>query len=80
MAALIAAWPEIETEVRSIAVAAAGALPLNQVRLRAPIRRPGKIMAIGLNYADHIAESGMGTPEHQVWFCKLPTSANGPHE
>jgi len=37
-------------------------------------------MAIGLNYADHIAESGLGTPEHQVWFSKASTSANGPYD
>lgn len=54
--------------------------PLSEVRLRAPIPRPGKIFAIGLNYADHIAESGMGTPERQVWFTKAQTSVNGPHD
>ena len=35
-------------------------------------------MAIGLNYADHIAESGQPTPEHQTWFSKATTSANAP--
>ena len=79
MIGLISTWPEAEREVRRVADAAAGALPLDQVRLLAPIRRPGKIMAIGLNYADHIAESGMGTPEHQIWFSKAPTAANGPY-
>jgi ureidoglycolate lyase len=80
MTGLIAAWPEVEPEVRRLAKAGAGALSLDQVRLLAPIRRPGKIMAIGLNYADHIAESNMGTPEHQVWFSKAPTCANGPYD
>jgi len=80
MIGLIAAWPEAQGEVRRIAEAASGALPLASVRLRAPIRRPGKIMAIGLNYADHIAESKLGTPEHQVWFSKAPTAANGPYD
>jgi ureidoglycolate lyase len=80
MLGLIAAWPKVEAEVRAIAADGAGALPLNQVRLLAPIRRPGKIMAIGLNYADHIAESNLGTPEHQVWFSKAPTAANGPYD
>lgn len=54
--------------------------PLAEVRLLAPIPRPGKIFAIGLNYADHIAESGMGTPERQVWFTKAQTSVNGPFD
>ncbi|HEX4182052.1 MAG TPA: fumarylacetoacetate hydrolase family protein [Caulobacteraceae bacterium] len=80
MIGLIAAWRDVEAEVRRIAEAGAGALPLDQVHLLAPIRRPGKIMAIGLNYADHIAESGMETPKHQVWFSKAPTSANGPYD
>ena len=80
MIGLISAWPALEREVRRIADAGAGAVPLDQVRLLAPIRRPGKIMAIGLNYADHIAESNMGTPEHQIWFSKAITAANGPYD
>ena len=80
MIGLISAWPAVEGEVRRIAEAGADALPLDQVRLLAPIRRPGKIMAIGLNYADHIAESNLGAPEHQVWFSKAPTAANGPND
>ena len=80
MIGLIAAWPTVEPAVRAIAAAGAGATPLEAVRLVAPIRRPGKIMAIGLNYADHIAESGAETPKHQVWFSKAPTAANGPYD
>jgi 2-keto-4-pentenoate hydratase/2-oxohepta-3-ene-1,7-dioic acid hydratase in catechol pathway len=80
MIGLISAWPRVEGEVRRIAAAGAGALPLEQVRLLAPIRRPGKIMAIGLNYADHIAESRMETPKHQIWFSKATTAANGPYD
>jgi 2-keto-4-pentenoate hydratase/2-oxohepta-3-ene-1,7-dioic acid hydratase in catechol pathway len=77
---LIARWPELEAEVRRIAGDGAGEdFALGQVRLLAPIRRPGKIMAIGLNYADHIAESGQGTPTHQIWFSKASTAANGPY-
>ncbi|OYX03935.1 MAG: 5-carboxymethyl-2-hydroxymuconate isomerase, partial [Rhizobiales bacterium 32-66-8] len=55
---------------------------LDQVRLRAPIARPGKILAIGLNYADHIEESkdaGLQIPTEQVWFCKQATSVNDPN-
>lgn len=77
---LIARWPQIEAEVRRIVAAPAQTLDLADVRLLAPIRRPGKIMAIGLNYADHIAESGLGTPEHQVWFTKAATATNGPFD
>jgi ureidoglycolate lyase len=80
MIELIQHWPEAEAVVRAIGEAAAEAIALDQVHLLAPIRRPGKIMAIGLNYADHIAESGMGTPEHQVWFSKASTATNGPFD
>lgn len=80
MIGLIAAWPQVAGEVRRIAGAGVGAAALDSVRLLAPIRRPGKIMAIGLNYADHIAESNLGTPEHQVWFSKAPTAANAPYD
>lgn len=58
--------------------AAGGGVPLASVELHAPVPRPGKIWAIGLNYADHIAESKMATPERQVWFTKAQTSVNGP--
>ncbi len=80
MLGLIAGWPWLEAEVRAIAAVGADALALDQVRLLAPIRRPGKIMAIGLNYADHIAESKMEAPKEQVWFSKASTSANGPFD
>jgi ureidoglycolate lyase len=80
MIGLIGAWAAVEGEVRRLAEVAAGALPLDSVHLLAPIRRPGKIMAIGLNYADHIAESGLGTPEQQIWFSKASTCANGPYD
>lgn len=80
MIGLIAAWKKIERDVRAIADAGQGALPLANVHLLAPIHRPGKIMAIGLNYADHIAESKMETPQIQVWFSKASTSTNGPHD
>ena len=80
MIGLIARGARRRREVRRIAEAAAGALPLDSVRLLAPIRRPGKIMAIGLNYADHIAESGAATPERQIWFSKASTAAHGPFD
>ncbi len=67
--------PELEGKAR-----AGGGVPLASVKLEAPVQRPGKIFAIGLNYADHIAESNMATPERQVWFTKAQTSVNGPFE
>ncbi len=77
---LIARWSEVEREVRGVAATPTDAIPLDAVRLLAPIRRPGKIMAIGLNYADHIAESGLGEPKDQIWFSKATTAVNGPFD
>ena len=45
---------------------------LAEVRLLAPVL-PRKFLAIGLNYADHIAESGMEAPEFPVFFNKQVT-------
>lgn len=53
---------------------------LRDVQLLAPIERPGKILALGLNYRDHAAEAGMALPEHQTWFAKMATSANNPFD
>jgi len=80
MIGLIATWPRAEGEIRRLAAAGADALPLAEARLLAPIRRPGKIMAIGLNYADHVAESGAEPPKNQIWFSKAPTAAAGPFD
>jgi 2-keto-4-pentenoate hydratase/2-oxohepta-3-ene-1,7-dioic acid hydratase in catechol pathway len=64
-----------------IAAAADGpALDLTDVHLHAPIPNPGKVLAIGLNYGDHVAESGMEKPKHQVWFNKQHNCINGPYD
>jgi|SRR5262245_48093495 len=41
---------------------AGGRLPLADVTLEAPVPRPPKFLAIGLNYADHVRESGLEPP------------------
>ncbi|KCZ87915.1 fumarylacetoacetate hydrolase family protein [Hyphomonas johnsonii] len=53
-------------------------LALDAVALQAPVPRPGKVLGIGLNYADHVAESGRTPPEHQIWFNKQRESITGP--
>lgn len=47
-------------------------------RLAAPVAGVGKIVAIGLNYADHAAEAGMALPEEPIIFTKAITSLSGP--
>jgi len=80
MVALIAGWESKAAAVRDIAARAEHPLPLASVKLKAPIPRPGKIMAIGLNYADHVKETGREMPKEQVWFSKMPTAVNGPFD
>jgi 2-keto-4-pentenoate hydratase/2-oxohepta-3-ene-1,7-dioic acid hydratase in catechol pathway len=50
---------------------------LDEIRLLAPVL-PRKFLAIGLNYADHIAESGMERPQFPVFFNKQVTCVVGP--
>ena len=59
---------------------AAATVSLDEVQLLAPVHRPPKFLAIGLNYADHVAESAIPRPEHQLWFNKQSTCVIGPHE
>ncbi|MEE2891728.1 MAG: fumarylacetoacetate hydrolase family protein [Pseudomonadota bacterium] len=77
MEAFLAAGPEAWRRARE-AEGSNADFPLDAVRLEVPIPRPGKVLAIGLNYADHIAESGMKTPEHQLWFNKQHDCITGP--
>jgi ureidoglycolate lyase len=77
---LIARWDAVSGRVAEIARERAADAALADVRLLAPVPRPGKIMAIGLNYADHIAESGLETPAAQTWFSKAVSAVNGPND
>ena len=69
--------------VRSELEAGQGAIPLPQARLLAPIERPGKYLAIGMNYAKHVAEAdklGVARATHQTWFNKQVTCISGPYD
>jgi 2-keto-4-pentenoate hydratase/2-oxohepta-3-ene-1,7-dioic acid hydratase in catechol pathway len=66
-------------KLRAAADSGKGRLPLGSVTLEAPVQRPGKFLAVGLNYADHIAETGATVPEYPTVFAKASTSVNGPY-
>ena len=55
---------------------------VDRARLTAPVPRPGKIVAVGLNYRDHVEEQGgkVKTPERPMLFAKFPTSVVGDGE
>ena len=64
-----------------IADCEADAAPLSEgVRIGAPIPRPGKIVCIGLNYADHAAETGAAIPAEPVVFMKAANTFVGPND
>jgi hypothetical protein len=46
--------------------------------LRCPVVRPSKMIAIGLNYMDHIRETGAAVPDSPISFAKYPNSLNDP--
>ena len=53
-------------------------IAISVVQLEAPIAQPPTFLAIGLNYADHVAESGMEKPKAPVVFNKQITCVVGP--
>ncbi len=89
---LAAAAPELPREMTALLAAGAGAMdrvrkalgqagariPLVEVKLEAPILRPPEFLAIGLNYADHIAETGMTKPAFPMFFNKQSSCVTGP--
>ena len=74
---VIERWSELKAQLAEISEFT---LPLDDVRLHAPIARPNKILGIGLNYAEHAAEGGMQPPSEQMWFAKPATAVNGPFD
>ena len=54
---------------------AAGAWrPLAQFEIALPFTQPGKVVCLGLNYADHAKEGGHAVPEYPSLFLRVPTS------
>ncbi len=91
---LAAAAPSLPTEMCAFLAAGDAALeaaraadgprlPLDAVALESPLLRPPKILAIGVNYRDHVEEAkdaGMKIPEHPMVFNKQSTSAHPPYQ
>lgn len=79
-------WPDLMGAVQSgasaILAAAATSAPLllADVSIQAPLLRPGKIIAVGLNYLDHCQEQNLTPPERPTLFTKFTTSIIAPGE
>ncbi|TAK99997.1 MAG: FAA hydrolase family protein [Aquabacterium sp.] len=80
---LIARWSELKARVAAMLDAPAD-VSVDEVHLLAPVPRPGKTLAIGLNYIEHVNENIIGesrtVPDHQIWFPKLANAINGPFD
>lgn len=50
------------------------------VRIGSPVSRPGKIVCLGKNYAEHAQETGLDVPPRPLLFCKTPNTLNGPFD
>ncbi len=79
---LLAGGSQLRERLASAASAArssaAASRPLADLRLLAPISRPGKIIAVGRNYREHATEEGVEPPTEPLLFAKFPSSIVGP--
>lgn len=67
----------------SVTEASGTVIPLSEVTLHAPVPRPEKYLAIGMNYADHGEEAkklGVDVPPFQLWFNKQVSCITGPYD
>ncbi len=77
------AGPEALAALRALVDGAELTLKLSDLTLLAPIERPGKYLAIGMNYAKHLEEAdklGVKRSAHQTWFNKQTTCISGPYD
>jgi 2-keto-4-pentenoate hydratase/2-oxohepta-3-ene-1,7-dioic acid hydratase in catechol pathway len=75
---LLRAGDDAMRRAKAAAESASGGIPLTDVTLEAPIARPGKALAIGLNYRDHANETNQEIPKHPIVFAKVTTCITGP--
>ena len=83
MRAVIDGGSEALDRIRSHVDVASPAVLLADLELLAPIERPGKYLAIGMNYAKHLEEAdklGVARAKHQTWFNKQTTCLAGPYD
>lgn len=79
MRGLIAQWESMRSSLEDLVeISTPARRSIDRVRLLAPIADPGKIVAVGLNYVDHAAESGQVLPTEPLVFTKFSSSIIGP--
>ncbi len=80
MIEFLAAGESALAQLRALAESGAGRLPLNSVKLVAPVPKPGKYLAVGLNYREHIDETHFEKPDYPLFFNKQTTCVSGPEQ
>ncbi|WP_010188360.1 fumarylacetoacetate hydrolase family protein [Sphingomonas sp. PAMC 26605] len=81
--AIAGAGTDALDELRELIDRTSPVLALSGLRLLSPIERPGKYLAIGMNYAKHLEEAdklGVARAKHQTWFNKQTTCITGPYD
>ena len=67
--------------LRQLAALDTSTLPaLGEGRIGARVGKVGKFICVGLNYADHVKETGKAPPEEPILFMKATTATNGPND
>jgi 2-keto-4-pentenoate hydratase/2-oxohepta-3-ene-1,7-dioic acid hydratase in catechol pathway len=81
--AIAADGPEAVIHLQGMIDRSLGDHPLDELTLLPPVERPGKYLAIGMNYAKHLEEAdrlGVARSKHQTWFNKQTTCITGPYD
>lgn len=76
----LTAGPRARQRAGEAAGTSGARIALADVKLEAPVPRPPKFLAIGLNYADHVAETGAERPKFPIVFNKQSTCVTGPYD
>ena len=81
----LARWLQLDAAARALLsaqiaerVASTPGLPIASLQLRAPLARPGKIIGVGRNYADHAKETGVAPFESPRIIFKMASSVSDP--
>ena len=80
---IIRGGSEALAEIRDVIRRDNDRIPFEDLSLLAPLPRPGKYLAIGMNYRKHVAEAarlGIATPSRQLWFNKQTSCIAGPYD
>ena len=82
MLSIVAAGPDALANIRELVTTSPTSVALADARLLAPIERPGKYLAIGMNFQKHAEEAlrlGVPTPKQQLWFNKQTSCLAAPY-